>query len=64
MTLRTTGHLLLGIVRIYSKKAKFLLADCNEAFMKIKMAFRSGGISAIEDNDLLQHVASSLPQVN
>ncbi|PAV92311.1 hypothetical protein WR25_03843 isoform C [Diploscapter pachys] len=62
MTLRTTGHLLLGIVRIYSKKAKFLLADCNEAFMKIKMAFRSGGISAIEDNDLLQHVASSLPQ--
>jgi hypothetical protein len=40
MALRTTGHLLLGIVRIYSRKAKYLLADCNEAFMKIKMAFR------------------------
>jgi hypothetical protein len=42
MSLRTTGHLLLGIVRIYSKKAKYVLADCNEAFIKIKMAFRPG----------------------
>jgi cohesin complex subunit SCC1 len=40
MALRTTGHLLLGIVRIYSRKAKYLLADCNEAFIKIKLAFR------------------------
>uniref|UniRef100_A0A1I7WSU1 Rad21_Rec8_N domain-containing protein n=1 Tax=Heterorhabditis bacteriophora TaxID=37862 RepID=A0A1I7WSU1_HETBA len=28
MALRTTGHLLLGIVRIYSRKTKYLLADC------------------------------------
>ncbi|KAI6226568.1 Rad21 / Rec8 like protein [Aphelenchoides fujianensis] len=42
LSLRTTGHLLLGIVRIYSKKAKYVLADCNEAFIKIKMAFRPG----------------------
>ncbi|KAI6204762.1 hypothetical protein M3Y94_00714300 [Aphelenchoides besseyi] len=42
MSLRTTGHLLLGVVRIYSKKAKYVLADCNEAFIKIKMAFRPG----------------------
>ena len=40
MALRTSGHLLLGVVRIYSRKAKYLLADCNEAFAKIKMAFR------------------------
>ena len=44
MALRTSGHLLLGVVRIYSKKAKYLLADCNEAFVKIKMAFRPGKI--------------------
>lgn len=44
MALRTTGHLLLGIVRIYSRKAKYLLADCNEAFLKIKMAFRPGQV--------------------
>lgn len=42
LALRTSGHLLLGVVRIYNRKAKYLLADCNEAFMKIKMAFRSG----------------------
>lgn len=41
LSLRTTGHLLLGIVRIYSRKAKYVLADCNEAFIKIKMAFKN-----------------------
>jgi hypothetical protein len=27
----------LGVVRIYSRKARYLLDDCNEALMKIKM---------------------------
>ncbi|XP_044067472.1 double-strand-break repair protein rad21-like protein 1 isoform X2 [Siniperca chuatsi] len=40
--LRTSGHLLIGVVRIYSRKAKYLLADCNDALVKIKMAFRPG----------------------
>lgn len=40
--LRTSGHLLLGVVRIYSKKTKYLLADCSEALVKIKTAFRPG----------------------
>ncbi|MBN3325158.1 SNPH protein, partial [Atractosteus spatula] len=40
IALRTSGHLLLGVVRIYSKKAKYLLADCNEAVVKIRVAFR------------------------
>lgn len=40
--LRTSGHLLLGVVRIYSRKAKYLLADCSDALVKIKMAFRPG----------------------
>lgn len=38
MALRTSGHLLLGVVRIYSRKAKYLLQDCNEAFVKIKVS--------------------------
>ncbi|CAI4224567.1 unnamed protein product [Auanema sp. JU1783] len=49
MALRTTGHLLLGIVRIYSRKTKYLLADCNEAFLKIKMAFRPGQVELSDD---------------
>lgn len=41
LALRTSGHLLLGVVRIYSRKQKYLLHDLGEACAKIKMAFRS-----------------------
>ena len=37
MALRLSGQLLLGVVRIYSRKAKYLLDDCNEALLKIRM---------------------------
>ncbi len=37
MALRLSGQLLLGVCRIYSRKAKYLLDDCNEALMKIKL---------------------------
>jgi N terminus of Rad21 / Rec8 like protein len=37
MALRMSGHLLLGVSRIYSKKAQYLLTDCNDALVKIKM---------------------------
>ncbi|KFP86770.1 Double-strand-break repair protein rad21-like 1, partial [Apaloderma vittatum] len=42
IALRTSGHLLLGVVRIYHRKTKYLLADCNEALTKMKTAFRPG----------------------
>uniref|UniRef100_A0A0K8S9R9 Double-strand-break repair protein rad21 n=1 Tax=Lygus hesperus TaxID=30085 RepID=A0A0K8S9R9_LYGHE len=63
MALRTTGHLLLGVVRIYSRKAKYLLADCNEAFVKIKMAFRPGMVDLPEDNREAAINAITLPEV-
>src|SRR3979411_2853167 len=37
MAMRLSGQLLLGVVRIYSRKARYLLDDCNEALMKIKL---------------------------
>src|ERR1700744_5781189 len=37
MALRLSGQLLLGVVRIYNRKAHYLLEDCNEALLKIKM---------------------------
>ncbi|KDQ55875.1 hypothetical protein JAAARDRAFT_180766 [Jaapia argillacea MUCL 33604] len=49
MALRLSGQLLLGVVRIYSRKAKYLLDDCNEALLKIKMAFRPGLVDLTED---------------
>ncbi|PNS20596.1 hypothetical protein CAC42_323 [Sphaceloma murrayae] len=44
LALRLTSHLLLGVVRIYSRKARYLLDDCNEALVKIKLAFRPGNV--------------------
>ncbi|KAL4896270.1 Rec8 like protein-domain-containing protein [Aspergillus ambiguus] len=76
MALRLSGQLLLGVVRIYSRKARYLLDDCNEALMKIKMAFRltnnndltttvvaPGGITlpdVLTESDLFLNLDSSL----
>ena len=40
LTLRMSGQLLLGVVRIYSRKTRYLLEDCNEALGKIKLVKR------------------------
>jgi cohesin complex subunit SCC1 len=40
LALRVSGHLLLGVVRIYSHQVKYLMRDCEEAMVKIKLAFR------------------------
>lgn len=37
MALRLSGQLMLGVVRIYGRKARYLLDDCNEALIKIRM---------------------------
>ncbi|TRY96853.1 hypothetical protein DNTS_015416 [Danionella cerebrum] len=47
--LRTSGHLLLGVVRIYSRKTRYLLTDCSDALVKIKVAFRPGQTDLPED---------------
>lgn len=48
MALRMSGHLLLGVTRIYARKVKYLLAECNEALVKIKMVMRFESISHSE----------------
>ena len=37
MALRLSSQLLLGVVRIYGRKARYLMDDCNDALGKIKM---------------------------
>ena len=37
LALRLSAQLLLGVARIYSRKAKYLLDDCNEALAKVKL---------------------------
>lgn len=63
LALRTSGHLLLGVVRIYSRKTKYLLADCTEAFVKIKMAFRPGVVDLPEEGRELTFAAVTIPEV-
>lgn len=41
LALRLTGTLLYGIVRIYSRKAKYLLDDVSDALLRLKTALRS-----------------------
>lgn len=63
MALRLSGQLLLGVVRIYSRKAKYLLEDCNEALLKIKMAFRSGAVDMTSDQLNISRNAITLPDI-
>ncbi|GMS88379.1 hypothetical protein PENTCL1PPCAC_10554, partial [Pristionchus entomophagus] len=63
ISLRTNGHLLLGIVRIYSNKTMYLLAECNEAYLKIREAFRCGKIDLIEGSFEAPKNAITLPEV-
>ncbi|MCO5560275.1 hypothetical protein L7F22_013886 [Adiantum nelumboides] len=44
IALRLSGHLLLGVVRIYSRKVNLLFNDCSEALVKIHQAFQSSAV--------------------
>lgn len=48
MALRLSGQLLLGVARIYSRQAKYLLDDCNEALLRLKTVFRSGALDSTD----------------
>ncbi|XP_028591369.2 double-strand-break repair protein rad21-like protein 1 [Podarcis muralis] len=63
LALRTSGHLLLGVVRIYHRKTKYLLSDCNEALLKMQSAFRPGLVDLPEGNSELNYDAITLPEV-
>ncbi|XP_045689424.1 double-strand-break repair protein rad21-like protein 1 isoform X2 [Phyllostomus hastatus] len=62
IALRTSGHLLLGVVRIYNRKAKYLLADCSEALLKMKMTFRPGLVDLPKENFEATYTAITLPE--
>jgi len=51
LALRVSGHLMLGIVKIYSKKVNFLMSDVSEAMWKIKLAFRPGNVDLVESGN-------------
>ncbi|KFU93126.1 Double-strand-break repair protein rad21-like 1, partial [Chaetura pelagica] len=62
IALRTSGHLLLGVVRIYHRKAKYLLADCTEALTKMKTAFRPGLVDLPQEVSEAAYQSITLPE--
>jgi cohesin complex subunit SCC1 len=48
LALRLSGQLLLGVARIYSRKAKYLMDDCSEALLRLRSAFKSAGGSTTQ----------------
>ncbi|KAF5450927.1 hypothetical protein F2P56_031238 [Juglans regia] len=49
IALRMSGHLLLGVVRIYSKKVDYLFQDCNAVLSGLRKAFASIDLNLPED---------------
>ena len=44
IALRLSSHLMLGIVRVYSRQVGYLFADCTDALLKIKKAFHPSAV--------------------
>lgn len=49
IALRMSGHLLLGVVRIYSKKVDYLFHDCNVVLTGLSKAFAAIQLTLPED---------------
>ncbi|KAH9325978.1 hypothetical protein KI387_006156, partial [Taxus chinensis] len=61
IALRLSGHLLLGVVRIYSKKVTYLYQDCGETLLRIKRAFNSVYVDLPSDANVAPFHAITLP---
>jgi cohesin complex subunit SCC1 len=64
LALRVSGHLLLGVVRIYSRKVKYLMNDAHEAMVKIKQAFLPTNAPQSEKNDIQPRNNHQLDNIN
>jgi cohesin complex subunit SCC1 len=63
MALRLSGQLLLGVVKIYARKVRYLLEDCNDAIAKIKIAFRPGAVDLPDEQNMAALHAITMPDV-
>lgn len=61
IALRLSGHLLLGLVRIYSWKVNYLFQDCNRMLTTIRTAFASVQVDLPIDADRAPFEAITLP---
>ncbi|KAJ4957873.1 hypothetical protein NE237_024984 [Protea cynaroides] len=62
IALRLSSHLLLGVVRIYSRKVNYLFHDCSEALLKVKQAFRSTVVDLPPEESTAPYHSITLPE--
>ncbi|GAB2277147.1 hypothetical protein Dimus_011854 [Dionaea muscipula] len=62
IALRLSSHLLLGVVRIYSRKVNYLFDDCSEALLKVKQAFRSAEVDLPPEESKAPYHSITLPE--
>ncbi|KAJ0018415.1 hypothetical protein Pint_11705 [Pistacia integerrima] len=62
IALRLSSHLLLGVVRIYSRKVNYLFDDCSEALLKIKQAFCSTAVDLPPEESTAPYHSITLPE--
>ncbi|KAG9450649.1 hypothetical protein H6P81_010614 [Aristolochia fimbriata] len=63
IALRLSGHLLVGVVRIYAKKVDYLYRDCNEALTQIRSQFASIHVNLPEDASHAPFDAVTRPEI-
>ncbi|KAM7266374.1 hypothetical protein ACFE04_004271 [Oxalis oulophora] len=56
IALRMSGHLLLGVARIYSKKVEYLFQDCNAAKLSLRKAFATTDNANAKEETSLQSI--------
>ncbi|KAH9329658.1 hypothetical protein KI387_001766, partial [Taxus chinensis] len=62
IALRLSSHLLLGVVRIYSRKVNYLFNDCSETLVKIKQAFHSTAVDLPPEASTAPYHSITLPE--
>lgn len=62
IALRMSGHLLLGVVRIYSKKVEYLQHDYNVLRIDISKAYKYADINLPEDANQAKFESITLPE--
>ncbi|KAL1542569.1 sister chromatid cohesion 1 protein 4-like isoform X1 [Salvia divinorum] len=62
IALRLSSHLLLGVVRIYSRKVNYLFDDCSEALLNVKQAFRSAAVDLPPEQSKAPYHSITLPE--
>lgn len=61
MALRLSGQLLLGVSKIYGRKARYLLEDCADALSRLKVSFKVTNVDMPAHAAKASHSAITMP---